>query len=189
MADDLLCAASEPVLVVLARQGHDGAFTELVRRRQRALRGLLARLSNDVSLADDLAQETFLQAWQKLALLRTPESFGAWLRQIAINVWLQHARRKRLLTDRIEDSNLDDYVSGSAGQFPGDRLDLEIALDRLSPPQRLCVVLAYQEGMSHAEIADATRLPLGTVKSHITRATSRLREWLGAVGKDKRGES
>jgi len=58
------------------------------------------------------------------------------------------------------------------------RIDLQTALEKLRPPERLCMVLAYAEGMSHAEIAKATRLPLGTVKSHVARATAKLRGWL-----------
>jgi RNA polymerase sigma-70 factor (ECF subfamily) len=58
------------------------------------------------------------------------------------------------------------------------RLDVEAALARLRAPERLCIVLAYTEGMSHAEIAAAANLPLGTVKSHLARATARLRLWL-----------
>jgi len=57
-------------------------------------------------------------------------------------------------------------------------MDLETALDQLRPAQRMCVVLAYAEGMSHAEIAAVTGLPLGTVKSHVARAAARLRHWL-----------
>ena len=58
-------------------------------------------------------------------------------------------------------------------------IDLERALERLNPPQRLCVVLSYGEGLSHGEIADTTGWPLGTVKSHVARGGARLREWLG----------
>jgi RNA polymerase sigma-70 factor (ECF subfamily) len=63
-----------------------------------------------------------------------------------------------------------------------ERLDLDAALATLPPQARLCVVLAYSEGMSHAEISDATAIPLGTVKSHIARGAARLREILHAYG-------
>ena len=65
---------------------------ELVRRRHRAVRGLLGRVSGDPTLGDDLAQEAFMHAWKNLRQLRAPAAFGPWLRQIAVNVWLQHAR-------------------------------------------------------------------------------------------------
>jgi DNA-directed RNA polymerase specialized sigma24 family protein len=62
------------------------------------------------------------------------------------------------------------------------RLDLDAALATLPPEPRLCVVLAYSEGMSHAEISAATSMPLGTVKSHIARSSARLRETLEGYG-------
>jgi RNA polymerase sigma-70 factor (ECF subfamily) len=172
-------AVSESVLVILARQGDDAAFAQLVRQRQSSVRGLLRRLSGDAALADDLAQDTFIQAWQNLQALRTPEAFGAWLRQIAVNVWLRYARRKRIQLEPFDDSLIADYDQRSKHRAPDAHLiDLEMALDRLRPAQRLCVVLAYAEGMSHAEIAGVTGLPLGTVKSHVARAAARLRQWL-----------
>ena len=65
-----------------------------------------------------------------------------------------------------------------------ERLDLDAALALLAPAARICVVLSYQEGLSHAEISTMTALPIGTVKSHVTRGAARLREVL----KDYRGE-
>jgi len=93
---------------------------------------------------------------------------------VAVNVWLQHARRGRWLEESIEE-----YGTDLAFEIPprnvGDRIDLDRMLAQLRAPERLCVVLAYMEGMSHAEIASATGMPLGTVKSHVSRAVARLR--------------
>lgn len=77
---------------------------------------------------------------------------------------------------------IDDHEIASPGGMAsaGSRIDLEMALARLRPPERLCVVLAYAEGMSHHEIARATNMPLGTVKSHVARGSAKLREWLEA---------
>ena len=61
-------------------------------------------------------------------------------------------------------------------------MDLEQALAQLKNPERVCVVLSYNEGLSHAEIAETTGWPLGTVKSHVARGASRLRELLSAYG-------
>jgi RNA polymerase sigma-70 factor (ECF subfamily) len=170
--------ASEGALIVLARAGDDTAFGELVRRRQASVRGLLRRLTGDAALGDDLAQDTFVRAWRTLGQLREPGAFGGWIRQIAVHVWLQHARRARLPMDFVAGHELDlEEAAGTAARL-ADRLDIEAALARLRPPERLCIVLAYTEGMSHAEIAAAANLPLGTVKSHLARATARLRLWL-----------
>ena len=159
---------------MLAALGDDRAFAELVRRRQSAVRGLLRKLSGDAALADDLAQETFVQAWRTLAQLRNAAAFGGWLKQVAVRVWLQHIRRARLPLDPLDD--VGDIAD--TPEFNG-RLDLQRALERLSPAQRLCVVLSYGEGLSHGEIVDSTGFPLGTVKSHIARGAARLKQWLG----------
>ena len=68
------------------------AFEELVRRRERSLGGLLRQLCGNVALADDLAQQSLLQAWSRLTTLRAPAALGAWLRQIAVDTWLAHLR-------------------------------------------------------------------------------------------------
>lgn len=164
--------AAEANVVMLAAHGDDRAFAELVRRRQATVRGMLRRMCGDASLADDLAQETFVQAWRTLAQLRNAGAFGGWLKQVAVRVWLQHARRARLPIEALEDA--DDVA---APEF-AERLDLERALERLNPPQRLCVVLSYGEGLSHGEIADSTGWPLGTVKSHVARGATKLKQWL-----------
>ncbi len=173
------------MLVVLARGGNDGAFEELVRRRQGAVRALLRRLSGNAALGDDLAQEAFVTACRALQHLRDPSAFGPWLHRVAVNVWLQHARRGRWLEESIEDHGTDLALEIPAPD-PSDRIDLDRMLAKLRAPERLCVVLAYMEGMSHTEIASATGIPLGTVKSHVSRAVARLR---AGVGHNLRGKS
>lgn len=169
-----LARAAEATVVVLAAGGDDRAFDELVRRRQSWLRGLMRRFCGDPSLADDLSQQAFLQAWQRLPDLRQPAAFGGWLRQIALNVWLAEARRLPAALTGL------DLPEGRAPDVdPGLQQDLDTALSKLRPDERSCVVLAYAEGMTHAEIATAMGLPLGTVKSHVLRGTARLRAWLG----------
>ncbi len=167
--------------MVLARAGDDSAFGELVRRRQGSIRALSRRLAGDAALGDDLAQEAFVQAWRTLRQLREPSAFGGWLRQIAVHAWLQHVRRSRVPLDFVEGHALDVGTTDDAAAALADRIDLEHALARLRAPERLCIVLAYTEGMSHSEIAAAAGLPLGTVKSHLARATARLRQWLGGA--------
>ena len=169
---------SERDLIALARRGDDGAFGGLVRLRQTWIRGLLRRWSGDSQLADDLAQETFVRAWKHLRRLESPAAFGGWLRQIALNVWLEHARRRNIPLDELPDG---DEIGEAAVADAGQAIDLERALDALRPPERVCIVLCLREGMSHAEVARATGLPLGTVKSHIARGTAKLRVLLEPV--------
>jgi RNA polymerase sigma-70 factor (ECF subfamily) len=168
----------EAALVALAARGDDAAFGEIVRLRQATLRGLLRRWCGNAALADDLAQDVFVQAWRNLHRLEKPAAFGGWLRQIALNVWLQHARKSKLpLRDLDDDAPAEPAIPGASES----NIDLERALDRLSAGERLCVLLSHAEGMSHAEIARAVDLPLGTVKSHIARGTAKLRGLLGSA--------
>ena len=171
--------APEPLIVGLARTGDREAFAELVRRRQTEIRGLMWRLSGDGDLADDLAQQAFVDAWRDVRQLRQPRRFGAWLKRLAINVWRAHLRKNDPLRHAApyEEHAVPADTSGVA-------MDLNRALATLSETPRLCVVLSYHAGMSHAEIAAATELPLGTVKSHIRRATEQLKEQLAAYRVD-----
>jgi RNA polymerase sigma factor (sigma-70 family) len=170
--------ANEVAIVALAMNGDDAAYGELVRRRQQSTRQLLRRLSRDPALADDLAQQAFVSAWKSIRTLKSPAAFGAWMRRLTVNCWLQHVRVKRHEVALGEDA-LPDLPS-----VPNvaERMDLDAALATLPTEARLCVVLAYSEGMSHAEISDATAIPLGTVKSHITRGAARLRGVLRDYG-------
>jgi RNA polymerase sigma factor (sigma-70 family) len=170
--------ASEAIVVVLAMNGDDAAYGELVRRKQGAIRNLLRQLSRDPALADDLAQLAFVQAWRSIRSLKSPSAFGAWLRKLAVNCWLQQVRVRRRDVELDEQLLLEIPASAAVAE----RLDLDAALATLPPYARLCVVLAYSEGMSHAEVSDNTGLPLGTVKSHIVRGAARLRELLQAYG-------
>ncbi|MCP4315501.1 MAG: sigma-70 family RNA polymerase sigma factor [Hyphomicrobiales bacterium] len=166
----------ESLVVDLAITGDRGAFEELVRRRQSWIRNLMRRCCGDAVLADDLAQQVFLQAWRNISRLQKPGSFGAWLKRLAISVWLQHSRKNDALRDA------DEYEGADLSQLSdtGMAMDLDRALSTLTGPVRLCVVLSYHERMTHAEICEMTGLPLGTVKSHIRRGTERLQQILSA---------
>ena len=183
-----LAAAPEVSVVILASAGDDAAFAELVLRRQAKIRDLLRRLCGDAALADDLAQQVFVQAWRSLKTLRAPGAFGGWLRRIAVNTWRQAARRRGEMFEDVFDEAADTVADGGPSQADqaAGRIDLERALARLAPAQRLCVVLAYAEGLSHPEIAEAVDLPLGTVKSHVTRGSARLRALLALETDDGR---
>ena len=183
-----LADSPEALVVGLARTGDRNAFADLVRRRQSWIRNLMRRFCRDASLADDLAQQAFLQAWRKIPDLQKPDHFAAWLKQIAVNIWLQHLRRHDALhnADDIDDNDLSSPLGGSDGHDVA--MDLDRALATLSAPERLCVVLNYHEGMSHREIAEASDMPVGTVKSHIRRGTEKLQQQLSDYQNNKRPE-
>jgi RNA polymerase sigma factor (sigma-70 family) len=178
-----LTGADEATVVALARSGDVRAFEELVKRRQSWLRNILRRLCADPTRADDLAQQAFLNAWRSIGSLKTNLAFGAWLRRMAVNAWVDHLRRHDPL-DAI-DANSEEAIE-KAGPIDirsvADGVDLHRVLATLTAPVRLCIVLSFSEGMSHSEISETTKLPLGTVKSHISRGLERLQEILRAEG-------
>lgn len=167
--------ASEVAIVGLAMLDNSHAFNELVRRRQSIVRNFMYRLSGDRTLADDLSQQVFLQAWRTIKSLQSVAAYPAWLKKVSVNVWLQHCRKSQLPIDQQGDAEAEADLTGNN---PAQAIDLDAALQMLPASARLCLVLAYQDGMSHREIAELAKLPLGTVKSHITRGGKRLRALL-----------
>jgi RNA polymerase sigma-70 factor (ECF subfamily) len=174
----------ETIVVRLARNGDRQAFSELVSRRQGWVRNLMRRSCGDSVLADDLSQQVFLQAWKTLPQLHEPGKFGPWLKRLAVNEWLQYARRNDPVrnADELRD---EPTASDDSARIA---MDLDAGLATLAHDARLCIVLAYHEGMTHDEIAQLADLPVGTVKSHIRRGTLRLREQLAAYDATARGE-
>lgn len=169
-----LAAAADPLVIALACAGDSRAFGEIVKRRHGRVRKFMYHLCRRPALGDDLAQQVFLTAWRSLGQLREAAAFDAWLKRIMINTWIGELRRRKL--KYAGEPAPDDL--GSVRDTTAERMDLDQALAMLPHDVRLCVVLAYNDGMSHAEIARATRLPLGTVKSNIARGAARLRELL-----------
>jgi len=166
----------EALVVSLAAKGDRTAFAELVRRRQGWIRALMRRCSGDPSLADDLSQQVFLRAWRKISQLKDVDKFGSWLKQMAINEWLQFKRKNDALRGAESEASITlvRHDTTSIG------MDLDGAMALLPGPVSLCIALSYHERMTHDEIAELTSMQPGTVKSHIRRGSQRLRELLAA---------
>ena len=170
--------------LALARAGDRDAFARLVRAHQSRVRLQLRRLTRgDTALADDLAQETFVQAWLHLREFRGDARLATWLHRIALSRWLQHARRPRLPLEWQGDTDADappHEPRHDPRAAEGLARDVEQALLALSEIQRVAVVHCFHLDLSHAEAAQVLGLPLGTLKSHLDRAKARLRGLLGA---------
>ena len=170
--------APDTLVIALACAGDDTAFAEVVRRRQVRVRKFMYHLCRQTALGDDLAQQVFLKAWRSLGQLRSAAAFDGWLKKIMVSIWLEEVRRGKLVTvSDVELADLAVHHDATAA-----RMDLDAALSTLPADMRLCVVLAYNEGMAHPEIAALTGAPLGTVKSHIARGAARMREILADYG-------
>ena len=172
--------AADPLVIALACAGDARAFAELVVRRQGRVRKFMYHLCRSPSLGDDLAQQVFMTAWRSVKQLRSAAAFDGWLKRIMVTTWLEYVRRQKI----VYAAELEAEQIGSYRETTAERLDLDAALALLQPEVRLCVVLAYNDGLSHSEIVEMTRLPLGTVKSHIARGAARLRQSLAAYAGD-----
>jgi RNA polymerase sigma factor (sigma-70 family) len=159
----------------VALSGDHRAFTLLVERHQGAIRNYMRRLLvNDDAAADDLAQETFLTAFQKMGSWRGTAKLGTWLHSIAYRKFLDYLRKHRRLVTMAD--------LPETGQDNRQALDAEIMtrhlMEMLKPKDRAVMTLAYGAGMSHAEIANVVDQPLGSVKARIHRAKLKLNKWL-----------
>lgn len=177
---------AELIARVLAQDDRH-AFSELVRRHQSSVRGFLRRLTRGrEALADDLAQETFIEAYRSLARYRGSSAFSTWLMGIACNRWRNDRRRERP-TEEWTDDTVPVEPAGAGERFaPGAtaavdwRQDLAAALAYLSDGERAAIHLCFQEGLTHEEAAEVLGFPLGTVKTHLARAKEKLRVHLRA---------
>ncbi len=174
----------EAELIERARAGSSTAFSRLVDMHQHAVRGFLARTVQSRDLADDLAQETFVVAWSRIAHFQARSSFRSWLCAIAYRKALSHTR-SALRTRRRETESRQTVPPPHAALQLDAQIDLTAALGRLPPEQRAALALCYGASFSHAEAAAVLGLPLGTVKSHVSRGRARLLELLRIADDDR----
>lgn len=172
-AAPVLAAAHDVDLAALARGGDRRAFGELVRRHGSAVRGLLRRLGADPGLADRIARDAFLNAFEQIGEFRGDLAFQAWVKRIAAGLFARQWRREAAGREAL----------GTASDPNGPHAasvarDLDGALKTLPRAERVCVGLCYGGGLSHAEVADALKLPLAAVKSHVRGGLDRLRRQL-----------
>jgi RNA polymerase sigma-70 factor (ECF subfamily) len=167
----------DEALVAAAQAGSAEAFSRLVDRHQQALRAFLRRACGDFALADDLAQETFLAAWERIGRLKAGASVRAWLCGIGYRKHL--TARRSAIRGRVREQAYEAERPRTGGEGAEDRMALEAAMADLAPDQRACVALCLAADFSHAEAAEALDLPLGTVKSHVARGRARLLSVLG----------
>lgn len=148
------------------------AFSELVRRHEQGVRAFLRQLCRGrLDLVDDLAQETFLKAFQRLHQARDGARLRQWFNGIAYReflMWQRAAKRYGEVLDEVARQPEALHEPDPAS------LELDRLLGVLSPSERTAIVLSHGGGLSHSEIADALELPLGTVKSLIARGKARI---------------
>jgi len=163
---------AEPALVLRARAGSADAFGRLVQMHQQALRAFLRRLCGNAADADDLAQDSFVFAWEHIARFDPARSFRPWLFGIA---WRKSREKKRGFLRLIRrETRAMETAETICQSDPGLRLDLEKATAALPADQKAAILLCLACEFSHSEAAEALALPLGTVKSHVARGREKL---------------
>jgi RNA polymerase sigma-70 factor (ECF subfamily) len=164
-------------LVARVVSTHDtAAFGELIRRHQSHVRNFLRKLAGDFTLADDLAQDCFLHAWDKIATFSGHGSFIGWLLKVAYTTFLQSRRRSKRYAEILDEvGQVADLQSTSYTQPNEEVTDLDKLLAVLDTEERAVMVMNYAFGLSHREISEATEMPVGTVKSVIHRSKEKIR--------------
>jgi RNA polymerase sigma-70 factor (ECF subfamily) len=176
-------ASSEAEIVSRAQRGERNAFSELVSIHAQGVRNVIYRMCGDVQIAEDAAQETFIQAWLHLSTYRPQTSLRSWLYRIAVNAATDMLRKeKRILPNALEDLPLRDPQPGPEARFSQqERTTLvQRAISSLPEASRVVLVLREYEGMSYHEIAEALDIPVGTVMSRLNYARKLLKDKLEA---------
>ena len=170
--------AADQYLVAQAVSAQDtAAFGELIRRHQSQVRNFLRKLTGELSAADDMAQDCFLHAWNKLQTFTGRGTFIGWLLKIAYTTFLQSKRKSKRYAEILDAAG---YVAQTESRSYTPRQDEISDLDKflavLTEDERAIMVMSYACGLSHREIGDATGLPVGTVKSVIFRGKEKIRK-------------
>jgi len=179
-------------LVRRALSGDEDAYTELVRRHQSMVAGVVLKMTRRPEWVEDLSQEAFLKAFSGLSRFKKKSGFSTWLYRITVNVSLDEIRkrdsRRRLISQATDEPSMPDSIIGRTGA-DGERLVLtretqkkvRDSLERLSPEYRAVLVLRYLEELSTPEIAETLELPEGTVRSRLYYARIELSGILSKV--------
>ncbi len=162
-----------------AQAGDAAAFRAVYHAHVGRVYALCLRLSGDRQEAEELTQDVFVRAWEKLGSFRGESAFGTWLHRLAVNTVLM-ARRARGRRERRVASSEDPEALALPphGDAPGLALDLERALARLPEGAREVFLLFDVEGYGHVEIAGMLGIATGTSKAQLFRARRLLRQWL-----------
>jgi len=170
--------------VARAAAGDRSAFERVYRQHANRVYSLCARMVADRTRAEELTQDVFVRAWEKLHLFRGESSFGTWLHRLTVNLVLNARKSEGRSRSRFEENDEEmggmDALPGVVGMPlpPGDLLDLEEAIERLPAGARRVFVLHDVEGYKHEEIAEMLGVTSGATKAQLHRARLLLREAL-----------
>jgi RNA polymerase sigma-70 factor, ECF subfamily len=181
-ADDLK-PLSDQALAKRAAQGEMQSFAELFERHNRRVYNLCLRMTQNISEAEDLTQEVFIQLFRKIGSFRGESAFTTWLHRLTVNQVLMHFRKLKVRDEKIttDGETPDQIVPGTANpnRMPVvDRIALDSAIAQLPPGYRTAFILHDIEGYEHEEIARMLGCSVGTSKSQLHKARLKLRKLL-----------
>lgn len=171
--------ARERELVRRAQGGDVAAFEQLYRDNVRRVFALSMRMCGDATRAEELTQDAFVRAWQRLPDFRGESAFSSWMHPLVVNLALTQRRSRLRYEARVQSTDdLQAFDHGQGTPEPAAAVDLERALATLPPGARAAFVLHDVEGYRHEEIAQMTGTAVGTSKAQLHRARRLLREAL-----------
>ena len=160
--------------VTLAQSGDGRAFERLYRRHVTRVHTLVRRMVPDDD-AEELTQDVFVRAWEKLGTFRNEAAFGTWLHRLAVNLMLERRAALGTRRKRYEDDDANLATVSARRETPEEAMDVERAMARLPEGARQVFVLHDVEGYRHEEIAEMLGINIGTSKSQLHRARMALR--------------
>ena len=169
--------------IVESQNGDHGAFEALIRDHQRMIQSLCYRMSGSLADAEDLAQETFIHAYQHLDGFRAEARFSSWLYRIAVNQCLNWQKRRQRL-DQLH-KEWSEQAREPSGADTGRFQQIQEALLKLPPKQRAAVILTAYDGLTHAEAAAALGCSETTVSWRLFAARGKLKRLLKDYVKPK----
>jgi RNA polymerase sigma-70 factor (ECF subfamily) len=169
-------------LITRAKEGDRAAMGELYERHSRRVYTVVRRLVGDDHLAEDLSQEAWVRAFEKLHLFRGDSAFGTWIYRLATNVALNRLRRSSKRNAVEAGANLPRVVK-APDDMVVNRKVLTEAMDQLPPGYRRVLVLHDIEGWTHDEIATSLNCSTGTSKSQLHKARARMRDLIAPAAK------
>src|SRR6476660_1648013 len=170
-------AGNERELVERCRRGDEGAFQELVDGYKDLVFALIARTVQDRSRAEDLAQDVFLRIHRGLPYFRGEARLSTWIYRIVVNLCMQD-RGRGTSSVSLDDANARVATPAATDRHARDlelRDRLEKAIAQLPPQYRLLIAAHYLRGVQYEDLAEAMKMPLGTVKTQLHRAKRQLR--------------
>ena len=170
-------------LALRTLRGDKLAYNILVERYQRAVFAVCYRMLANAKTAEDIAQEVFMRAYKNIASYDTSRPFGPWVRRIAVNLSINHLKKKRF--NLLPYADYDERMSQREDKQPEQQVllneqarELQQVLQQLPLTQLTVIEMHHFHDMSYREIAEQLAMPINTVKSHLFRARKKLAEKL-----------